>query len=96
MNLLISRQAEEDLSEIFAYLAANNSDAAERFEIETKKALSKLHGERPFEQLAAVEHDRIHIRSCSHETWRDCTPELRGGKAITASAGRLEFAGAAA
>lgn len=32
MNFLISRQAEED--QIFAYLAANNSDAAERFETE--------------------------------------------------------------
>ena len=42
MKVLISRQAEEDLSESFAYLAVNNSDAAERFKTETKKALIQL------------------------------------------------------
>jgi plasmid stabilization system protein ParE len=42
MKVLISRLAEEDLARIYAYLAARNPDAAERFRLEAEKALTSL------------------------------------------------------
>ncbi len=42
MKVLISRLAEEDLAGIYAYVAARNPDAAERFRREAEKALASL------------------------------------------------------
>jgi plasmid stabilization system protein ParE len=42
MKVLISRRAEEDLAHIYAWLAARNPDAAERFRVEAEKALTSL------------------------------------------------------
>lgn len=46
MNVLISQRAEEDLACIYAYLAARNPDAAERFRAEAEKAMVLL-GDHP-------------------------------------------------
>jgi plasmid stabilization system protein ParE len=42
MKVLISGRAEEDLARIYAYIAVRNPDAAERFKVETEKALELL------------------------------------------------------
>src|ERR1043166_243172 len=44
MKVLISRQAEEDLAHIYAYLAARNPEAAERFKTQAEKAIVLLAG----------------------------------------------------
>ena len=46
MKVLISARAEEDLAGIYAYIAARNPDAAERFRTEAENALALL-GQHP-------------------------------------------------
>ena len=42
MKVLISGRAEDDLAGIYAYIAARNPDAAERFRTEAEKALDLM------------------------------------------------------
>lgn len=42
MSVSISRLAEEDLAHIYGYIATHDPDAAERFRIETEKAIRLL------------------------------------------------------
>ena len=42
MKVLISGRAEDDLAGIYAYIAARNPDAAERFRTEAERALDLL------------------------------------------------------